>query len=79
MENEKPKRKTYTSSAVKNRWNKKHYDSVSFQCKKGGKDLIKELAEAHGLSLSKYLQDLVRQDALRRSRSDIAEFFGGGG
>ena len=79
MEQEKPKRKTFTSSEVKNRWNKAHYDKLSFICRKGGGDMIKELAKEKGMSMSSYIVWLIRQEALRANRTDVAEYLGGGG
>ncbi len=75
----KPKRKTFTSSAVKNRWNAKHYDKLSFICRIGGGDMIKELAKEKGMSMSKYILWLIEQDALKSNRTDVAEFLRGGG
>lgn len=72
-------RKTYTSAAVKNRWNKKHYDQVMFRCKIGGKELMKQLAEESDMTFAEYMRTLVIQDAQKRGRNDVVEFFGGGG
>lgn len=72
-------RKTYTSAAVKDRWNKKHYDRMAFHCKKGGGELMKELATENGQTFAEYMRTLVIQDAQKRGRNDVVEFFGGGG
>lgn len=80
MEQEqKTKRKTYTSSEVKNRWNKAHYDKMTFTCRKGGGDMIKTLAKEKGMSMTAYIVWLIRQDALNEGRTDVAEYLGGGG
>lgn len=76
---QKAKRKTYTSPAVKNRWNKKHYDKLSFICKKGGGEMIKSLAKEKGMSMSAYIVYLIRQDAVSSNREGISDFLGGGG
>lgn len=75
----KPKRKTFTSAEVKNRWNKAHYDKLTLICRKGGGDMIKSLAKEKGMSMSAYIVWLVRQDALNEGRTDVAEHLGGGG
>lgn len=79
MEENKPKRKTTTSSKVKNRWNKLHYDRLSFTCRIGGGSLVKELAAAKGMSLTSYILWLVEQDALKSGRNDVSEYLRGGG
>lgn len=79
MEQEKKKRKTYTSPEVKNRWNAKHYDKLTVICKKGGAEAIKSLAKEKGMSMSGYIVWLIRQDALKSAREDVAEVLGGGG
>lgn len=75
---EKKKRKTYTSSAVKERYNKKHYDRISFHCPKGGSEILKQAAEAAGMTKAAYIRSLIIQDAQRRGLSDVADIFGGG-
>lgn len=73
------RRKTHTSSAVKNRWNERHYDKLSFICRKGCGDTIKQLAKKKGMSMSRYIVWLIQQDALRDGETDVAERLGGGG
>lgn len=41
-------RKSHTSSVVKDRYNKKAYDSILFRCPKGMKEKIKQAADAAG-------------------------------
>ena len=55
-------RKTYTSSEVKDRWNRKHYDRVIFHTPAGAREEIKRAAEARGMSLSAYIRALVIRD-----------------
>lgn len=56
------KRKTYTSTAVKNRWNKKHYDTVRFHVPKGALEEVHKAAEVHGLSMAAYIRHLILAD-----------------
>lgn len=55
-------RKTYTSSEVKNRWNKKHYDVVQFHVPKGANEEIQRIAETHGMSKAAYIRHLILAD-----------------
>lgn len=50
-----------TSSAVKDRYNKKAYDTIVFRVYKGSKDIIKEAADAAGLSLNAYIVDAINE------------------
>lgn len=77
--NYKRKSKTHTSTEVKDRWNKKSYDTLTFRCRKGGREIIKAMAELRGLSLAEYLRHLVIQDAKNAEKGDISAFLGGGG
>ena len=56
------KRKTRTSTAVKNRWNKKHYDQVAFHTPKGGAEELRTIAAARGMSVASYLRHLIIAD-----------------
>lgn len=71
-------RKTYTSTEVKDRWNRNHYDQVMFRVGSGGKDVIKDLAEGSGLSVAAYLKHLIIKDAQERGNGDISAIIGGG-
>lgn len=53
------KKKPHTSSAVKDRYNKKVYDTLIIRVKKGNKDLIKNRAEELNKSLNAYVTDLI--------------------
>lgn len=72
-------RRTVTSCEVKDRWNRIHYDQVMFRVGTGGKDIIRSLAEAQGLSVAAYLKHLVIRDAQERGNGDISAIIGGGG
>jgi len=47
--------KTKTSSAVKARYNKKAYDSISLRVYKGVKEKIKAAADAAGMSVNGFI------------------------
>ena len=51
-----------TSTAVKNRWNKKNYDSFYVRVKKGEKQIITDHAASKGLSLNGYINQLITND-----------------
>lgn len=72
-------RKTYTSSEVKDRWNREHYEQVIFRVSIGGKDVLRRLAEEAGLSVAAYIKHLVIKDAQERGNGDISAIIGGGG
>lgn len=54
-----PKRKTRTSSAVKDRYNSKAYDDIKVRVKKGEKALIQKQAEQEGKSLNSFIVDCI--------------------
>lgn len=72
-------RKTVTSSEVKARYNRKHYDCVAFRMRKGGRDVVAALADSMGLSMSEYIRHLIIADAKNRQNADISAEIGGGG
>ena len=75
-------RRTTTSSEVKDRWNRSHYDQVLIRTAKGGREAIQLIAAAHGKSVSEYIRGLIIADAARDERFrnvDISAFLGGGG
>ena len=63
-------RKTYTSCEVKDRWNKQHYDSVTFRAGKGSSEYITMLAEELGMSKAEYIRSLIVADAMQRGHQD---------
>ena len=71
------KRRTYTSPEVKDRWNRAHYDAVTFRTPKGGREAIQAAAAARGMSVAAYLRHLVLAD--NAENADIWEKLGGGG
>ena len=51
--------RTHTSSAVKDRYNKKAYDSIMFRLPKGERDKIKAVAAEAGESLAGYIRKAI--------------------
>lgn len=58
---EKPKRKTYTSSAVKNRYKKKMYTRILADLPKDMVAEFKELAAANGTTISAIMREAVER------------------
>lgn len=67
-----------SATAAKARYNKKNYDNVTIRTRKGGNDAINELAYLRRKSKSDYIRDLIRQDANRMRRPDLASAVGSG-
>lgn len=72
-------RRTKTSSAVKDRYNRKHYEQITLRTAHGGRQAIQELADLHGLSVTAYIRHLVIVDGERLGKADISAILGGGG
>ena len=66
------------ATAAKARYNKKNYDNVTIRTRKGGNEAINELAYLRRKSKSDYIRDLIRQDANRMRRPDLASAVGSG-
>ncbi len=49
-----------TTSEVKDRWNRKHYDAVTFRIPKGEKERIQAAAVEAGESLNAFICNAVR-------------------
>ncbi len=55
-------RKTFTSSAVKTRWNNRHYDRVVLLLPKGDKEVLQRMAESkYGLTKNGYGNLVIRE------------------
>lgn len=55
------KRKTFTSTKVKARWNKKNYDRIAVLIPKGQKEVFAEtVRKAYGLSMNGYINWKIR-------------------
>lgn len=65
----KPKRKTRTSSAVKNRYNAKHYKAFQARLKPELADGIEEYITARGITRPQFLAE-----ALERAKKDEENF-----
>lgn len=61
MEEQKTKRKPHTSTAVKNRYNNKTYDTLNIRVKKGEREKIRAAADAVGMSLNGYVIHCIEQ------------------
>lgn len=72
-------RKTYTSTAVKQRWNRKHYDSITFTVQKGARSEVQELAESAGVSVSEYIRQAIKEKAEKDGKIEILQILRGGG
>ena len=53
-------RRTHTATAVKTRWNNRHYDRLFLFVKKGTKEQINEYAQSQGMSTNQFINDIVR-------------------
>lgn len=53
------KRKTKTSSAVKNRYNEKAYDRIAIIVPKGQKEVIRQMATERGESLNSFITKAI--------------------
>lgn len=73
------KRKTFTSSAVKDRWNKAHYDRLTLYMQKGAREEVKKVAELAGLSVSEYIRQAVKEKAEKDGKLEILQILRGGG
>jgi len=51
-----------TSSKVKDRYNKKAYDTIILRVPKGEKEVIKAHAESKGMSVNGYINNLIKED-----------------
>lgn len=56
-------RKTVTSTAVKRRYNKRHYDRLTLLCPIGTKEKVKEYATANGLTVNGVINEVSREIA----------------
>lgn len=70
-------RKTHTSTEVKDRWNRKNYDSILIRTAKGSRELIQDIAACKGMSVAGYIKHLIIAD--NPQIIDISLKIGGGG
>ena len=57
-------RKTYTSPAVKARWNKQNYDRIAVLVPKEHEEIIRKYAEENNLSLNGLINELFRREMM---------------
>lgn len=74
-----PKRKTYTSPEVKDRWNRAHYDRIGLTVYKGGRAEVQALASDAGLSVSEYIRLAIKEKAEKDGKADTLVILRGGG
>lgn len=60
MQEGKVKRKTYTSSEVKARYNKKHYTQIAISLKKEVAEQYKEKCQSLGIPYSQPLHEAIK-------------------
>ena len=56
-----------------NKYISKAYDRVNLTLPKGQKEIIREYAEAHGMSLNGYINKLISEDMGEALSTDVAE------
>lgn len=71
------KRKTHTSSEVKDRWNRSHYDQIMIRVPIGAREEIQRVADARGMSVAAYIRHLILTDTEKNPES--THFLRGGG
>ena len=71
-------RTTYEKNQAKQEYNKYAYDQCKIYVRKGGRDVIQQLAAAAGMSMAEYIRHVIIRDAARRGY-DVRAALGGGG
>lgn len=71
--------KTHTSAKVKDRYNRRVYDQITFRAGKGTLEVVRSMAEARGLSMAAYLRYLIQQDCKAAGKPEFSATVGGGG
>ena len=61
----------YTSSRVKNRWNKKHYDGINIRLPIGCRAEIQSAAKKRGMSMASFIRWAVLQAVSPEERKDM--------
>jgi len=62
-----------TSAAVKNRYNDKTYDRINLTIPKGGKEILKAHAEAHGESTNAFINRAINETMERDNEKQGGE------
>lgn len=60
-----------SSTAAKNRYNRKSYDRVNITFPKGKKDIIASYAKSQGLSLNRYINKLIDEDMKKSENENV--------
>ena len=60
-----------SSTAAKNRYNRKAYDRVNITFPKGKKEIVANFAKSRGMSLNKYINDLIDKDMNKNSNENV--------
>jgi len=68
---EKPKRKTHTSSTVKDRYNAKVYDRIELKVNKGKKADLQDHAQEQGESLNGFVNRAI-DEAVERDKGGVS-------
>ena len=71
-------RTTFEKNQAKQRYNEGAYDQCKIYVRKGGRDVIQQLAAAAGMSMAEYIRHVIIKDAARRG-IDVRAALGGGG
>ena len=61
----------YTSSEVKSRWNKKHYDCINIRLPKGCRNEIQVAAKKRGLSMAQFIRWAILQAVSAEERKQM--------
>lgn len=65
--------KTKTSSAVKDRWNKKAYDELKLRVPKGQKETIQAAAEKRNMSVNAMINQLIFDELQRLGFENVED------
>lgn len=65
--------KTKTSSAVKDRWNKKAYDELKLRVPKGQKETIQAAAEKRNMSVNAMINQLISNELQRLGFENVED------
>lgn len=66
----------YTSSEVKNRWNRNHYDVISTRLPIGSREEIRQAAERRGLSVAQFIRWAILAAVSAEERKEMPSVSG---
>lgn len=61
------------ATEAKKRYNRREYDYITTYINKDGKELVKECAEAWGMTVAEYIRELLIHDAQEQGHSDAVQ------